>query len=172
MISFYISRVFMLLGLVAFQVLVLNNLGISYYINPYIYPLFLLMLPFSTPTWALMLIGFFLGLTVDFFSNTSGMHAAATVFMAFIQPTVMRLTTSKTALETDDRPNVRSLGLNWFLTYASILLLVHHFIYFLLEIFSLHNLFSTLSKTIISAAVSLLFATLIAYLYSPEKKRM
>jgi rod shape-determining protein MreD len=157
--------------LVAFQVLVLNNLGISYYINPYVYPLFIIMLPFSTPRWLLMLIAFVVGFTVDFFSNTAGMHAAATVFMAFLQPTVVRLFTSKTALETDDRPNIRTLGLTWFFTYASFLLLIHHFIYFLLEIFSLNNLFTTLSKTVLSCAVSMLFATLIAYLYSPEKKR-
>lgn len=171
MISFYISRVFMLIGLVAFQVLVLNNLGISYYINPYIYPLFLLLLPYNTPHWLLMLLGFGMGLAVDFFSNTSGMHAAATVLMAFMLPTIVKLITPKTALETDDRPNIRNLGITWFITYAGILLFVHHLTFFLLEVFSLHNFFSTITKTIVSVAVSLLFATLLAYLFSPEKKR-
>src|SRR5687768_5226289 len=114
MIGFYITRVLMLVGLVAFQVLVLNNLNFSFYINPYIYPLFLLLLPFRTPHWLLMIIGFAIGITVDMFSSTEGMHAAATVFMAFVQPSITRLITPKNALETDERPNVRSLGLTWF----------------------------------------------------------
>jgi rod shape-determining protein MreD len=171
MIGFYITRVLMLIGLMGFQVLVLNNLDFSFYINPYIYPLFLLLLPFRTPHWLLMLIAFGMGITVDVFSNAEGMHAAATVFMAFVQPSITRLITPKNALETDERPNIRSLGLTWFLTYSGILILIHHTIYFFLEIFSFYNLFTTLSKIIISGATSLLFITLLAYLFSPEKKR-
>ena len=171
MIGFYISRGFLLIGLMTFQILVLNRLDINYYINPYIYPLFLMLLPFSTPSWVLMLFGFGMGIIMDYFCNTSGMHAAATVFMAYLQPSIARLITPKNAMETDDRPNVRSIGLTWFLTYSSILLFIHHFIYFQLEIFSFSKLFSTLSKTVISCATSVLFVTLIAYLFSPEKKR-
>ena len=68
--------------LVFIQVAILNNIQISGFINPYMYVLFILLLPFETPNWILLVLSFFLGLSIDIFSNTLGMHASASVFMA------------------------------------------------------------------------------------------
>ncbi|MDX2003122.1 MAG: hypothetical protein SFW35_11855 [Chitinophagales bacterium] len=171
MIGFYISRVFMFIGLVVFQVLVFNNLDFNFYVNPYIYPLFILLLPFNTPQWLLLILAFALGITVDLFSSTPGFHAAALVFMAYCQPLLVRLLTPKTTLETETLPNIRTIGFAWFITYAGILLLLHHIVYFLIEIFSLQNLLLTMAKVLISGLVSMVLIILLAYLFSPEKKR-
>ena len=77
--------------LVFLQVFILNNIQFSGYINPYIYVLFILILPFEIPSWFLIIIAFFLGLTIDLFSHTVGMHSSATVFMAFLRPYVLKI---------------------------------------------------------------------------------
>ena len=53
--------------LVFIQVAILNNIQISGFINPYVYVLFILLLPFETPNWVLLVLSFFLGLSVDIF---------------------------------------------------------------------------------------------------------
>ncbi len=75
--------------LVLFQVLVFNNIQLGGYLNPYIYVLFLLLMPFETPRWLLLVAAFTLGISIDVFSNTLGIHTSATVFMAFIRPFVL-----------------------------------------------------------------------------------
>ena len=67
------------------QVLVMNNIQISGLIIPYVYILFILLMPFETPKWLLLINAFLLGLSIDFFSHTLGMHAAASVFIAWIR---------------------------------------------------------------------------------------
>ena len=72
--------------LVLIQILLLNNIQISGHIVPYFYILFILLMPFETPGWMLLFAGFALGLSVDMFGQTLGMHTSATVFMAFLRP--------------------------------------------------------------------------------------
>ena len=80
--------------LLAFQVLVLSQINLGgkpfSYISIFIYPLFLMFLPFTTPTWLMMLIGFIYGYIIDTFLNTLGMHAATCVFMAYIRSILIR----------------------------------------------------------------------------------
>ncbi len=159
------------LGLVMFQVLVLNRLNLSFYINPYIYPFFVLMLPFRMPAWLLMVIAFFAGLVLDVFANTASIHAAALVFLAFVRPYWINLITPKGGYETEERPNIRGLGFSWFALYTFALVFLHHFFYFFLEIFSVTSLFSTLGKTLLSTIISTILIVLLAYLFSREKKR-
>lgn len=159
-------------GLLLFQVLVLNNLDLSYYISPYIYPLIIFMLPFRISQIALMFIALVCGLILDAFCNTMGMHAAALVFVAFLRPYIIRAITPRTGYEITDKPNIRVFGFTWFLTYTGILLLLHHLLYFFLEIFSFQNTLVTLGKVLVSTGFSLLFVIIIAYLFSRERKRL
>ena len=75
-----------LLVVVLLQVFIINNIEISSMINPYFYVIFILLLPFETPGWILLMSAFSLGLVVDLFMNTPGLHAASCVFMAFLRP--------------------------------------------------------------------------------------
>ena len=80
----------MFVSLVLIQVLILNQIQLGGFINPYIYILFVILLPLSAPRYAVMLLGFVLGLTIDVFMNSLGIHAAATVFIAYLRPLVIR----------------------------------------------------------------------------------
>jgi len=77
--------------MVLVQVWILNNIQLSGYINPYLYIMFLLVLPFEISFWILIPAGFLLGITIDMFMHTPGLHAAATVFAAFVRPGVLSL---------------------------------------------------------------------------------
>lgn len=171
MISDILKYLMAFIGLLLLQVLVLNNLELSYYINPYVYPLIILMLPFRMSKPVIMLIAFACGMIVDMFCNTPGMHAAALVFIAFIRSNIIRAITPRTGYETTDVPSGRIFGLTWYLTYAGILLGIHHIIYFFLEIFSFENVFTTLAKALVSLLFSVLFVVLLAFLFSSERKR-
>ena len=83
----YIHRMGWFVGLVLLQVLILNNVHIAGYATPFLYVYFILKFASGTSRNELMLWAFFLGLAIDIFSNTPGMNAAATVFLAFVRPT-------------------------------------------------------------------------------------
>ncbi len=170
--SVIIVNIFRFAGLMLMQVLVISNLKLGYYANPYIYHLFLLTLPFQIPQWILIVIAFSTGITMDAFSNTMGMHAAACAFMVFARPVVLRILTPKSSYETLDQPRLQSLGYLWFLLFTGVLTLFHHLVYFFLEVFSMDNFFITLGKVLFSTIVSTLLIMLISMIFSSGKKRV
>ena len=130
---------------------------------PLIYPLFILLLPFETPVWLLLIIGLITGLTVDSLMNTGGMHAAATVLMAYLRTNALSALLPRPLNEYPGQgPGVRNLGWVPFLTYGGFLILIHHAVYFSIEMWSLSNVLLLLLKIGASALTSLLFV--IAYL--------
>lgn len=157
--------------LLILQVLVINNLELSFYINPYIYPLFILTLPLKTSRVALLLMAFGSGIVIDFFTNTAGMHAAALVWMAYMRPFIFKSLSPRSNISSDDMLNIKSVGLSSFFYYTMILLFLHHFLYFFLEVFSFANFFSTLLKVLLSTAVSGLLVMILAILFAPQKSR-
>ncbi len=146
--------------LVLAQIFIFNNIQFSGYINPFIYVLFILLLPFETPKWMLLVSGILLGLTMDIFSDTLGMHTIATLFMAFLRPYVLNIISPRDGYESGTFPRVSYYGLNWFARYAAILILGHHFILFYIEIFRVGNFFSTLLRVILSSIFTLGFIVL------------
>jgi rod shape-determining protein MreD len=144
---------------VLLQVLFMNNLQFSGYVDPYVYILFLLLLPVGIPTYQLLLLGFLLGFSVDIFSNTFGIHASASVFAAFIRPFVV----SSPNGEEQERwisPTILNTNLAWFLKYAAIMVGAHHFFLFFIEAFSFHNFFYTLLRSVLSSIFSLILIVL------------
>jgi len=152
-------------GLLLFQVLVLNQVELHGFISPYIYPLFILLLPFKTPKAVLLLLGFLMGLGVDMFTNTPGLHASATVLLAYLRPAIINLNIPPGGYEIIDKPHIGSMGSTWFLVYAGMAIFVHHAAYFFLEIYSLTYFFSTLLKVICSGLLSLLLMVIVEYLF-------
>jgi rod shape-determining protein MreD len=160
-----IHNIFRFLILVGIQVFVLNNVRIDGYINPQLYILFVLLLPSQTPGWLLLISSFFLGLSIDMFTHTPGMHAAASVFMAFCRPGVIRLLTGPRPIEPDMQPGIKDMGFKWFLFYALILTLFHHLLLFYIEIFRFSEFFQTLYRALLSTLVTLLLILLVGFLF-------
>jgi rod shape-determining protein MreD len=149
--------------LVLLQVLILNNIQINGYIVPYFYVLFILLMPFETPGWLLLLVAFALGLSVDLFTNTYGMHAAATVFMAFLRPYILEMSSPRDGYEPGTLPRLHYYGFRWFLQYTVILVLGHHLVLFYLEVFRFAEFFSTLLRVLLSSVFSITLIILSQY---------
>jgi len=139
---------------VIFQILVMDNVMISGYMVPYVYLLFILLMPFETPRWIVLLSGFFLGLGIDLFEHTLGLHMAATVLVAFIRPYFLNLLAPRDGYEPETFPRIHFYGFVWFLKYTLLMVLTHHLVLFYLEVFQLQNFLSTLLRVILSTALS------------------
>lgn len=169
MINEVIKNTLRFLFLVLFQVLILNNIQLSGYLNPFLYVLFVLMLPFQTPKWLVLILAFVLGISVDMFSDTGGIHAAASVFMAFLRDPILRLISPRDGYDNAQQPTVQQFGFGWFFSYAGILIFAHHACLFYLETFHFSDFFSTFSRVLLSSIFSLLLIFVSQFFFSNTK---
>ena len=171
MLNEIIRNIVRFLLLVMVQVLIIKNIELGRFINPFIYVLFIIVLPFETPKWILLFCGFAVGITIDMFYDTVGMHAAACVFMAYVRPGVLKLFSPRDGYEFGTQPTVQYLGVPWFLSYSGILVFLHHVVLFYLEIFRFSEFFSTFFRVIISAIFTVLLIVITQYLFNRKKEQ-
>ena len=150
-------------SLILIQVLILNQIQFSGFVNPFIYILFVMLLPHSMPKYLLLPLAFLLGLTVDMFSNSLGIHAAATTFIAYLRPTLVRIISNRDE-EKNDYPGLKQNGFQWFLFYTIVMVFFHHLALFFLEVFSFSGFFYTIFKVIISSVFSIFVIILSQYI--------
>jgi rod shape-determining protein MreD len=150
--------------LLLLQVLLFNNIQFSGYVNPYIYLMFILLLPFEIPAWLLLIISFFTGLIIDLFSGTPGMHTSATLLAGFVRPFVLRIISPRDGYESGADPSLIVYGFRWFLTYTAIIVVIHHTALFYLEVFRLTDFFRTLARVLLSSLFSVTFILLLEYI--------
>jgi len=117
--------------------------------------LFILALPVQLPRWFLLIMAFVLGLTIDAFSNTIGMHAFATVFVAFFREGIIKLFTN---IEEGNNPtpSFHTFGVSAYIKYVVLMVIIHHTTLFILEAFSFSNFWTMLAKIILSSFVTIL----------------
>ncbi|MEE4178532.1 MAG: rod shape-determining protein MreD [Bacteroides sp.] len=158
--------------LVVIQVTVLNNIRFGGYVNPYVYVLFVLLLPIDIPGWLLLASAFVMGLTIDLFSDTQGMHAAATVFLAFTRPGVIRMITGRWDFDPGTIPSISSMGVRWIVLYSIVLVFIHHSLLFFLEIFRFSEFFITLGRIGLSTAITTIMVYLgFLLLDNPDRRK-
>lgn len=156
MINDILKHALMMIILVLVQVLILNNINLTRWeINPFLYVLFILLLPFSTPRGALLLSAFMLGIFVDMFTGNTGLNAFACVVMAYLRPPVLNSLRGRDGYDSITRPRVSYYGFKWFLKYTIILVFIHHLAYYSLEVFSI----SRFPRIIINLVGGTLFTT-------------
>ena len=141
--------------LVILQGLILNNVEFGGYVVPFLYVIFILALPFETPSWVVLILGFVLGIAVDSFSSTMGMHTSATVVMAFCRAYLLKLVTPRGGYEFNAKPGIQDMGLTWYLLYAFILVFLHHLFLFYLESFKITQFFYTFGRALASTVFTL-----------------
>lgn len=163
----WIKYLLLFVLVVLLQVLIFNQIRMGGFVNPYVYLLFILLLPVSMPQYQVLLLSFLVGITVDWFSNTLGLHAAATVWMGMFRLPVMKLITLRES-DQADYPGLKQTGLRWFLMYSSILVVLHHFFLFLLEVFSFGNFHLTLLRVVISSLFTVFILLLSQFLIFRE----
>lgn len=154
------------------QVLILKRIDLSYqnfnYIHIFIYPLFLLMLPFNFSKFLYLILAFVMGISVDIFYHSLGVHAFAAVFMAFLRPQVLRIIEPREGYNKDSTPSLSGLGFAWVFIYSTLLLFVHHIVYFSMEVFSPQYPIEIILRTIFSFIVSLTLIMLVHFIFRPK----
>ena len=161
----YIRLIIRFIGCLLFQVLVLNNIQLTGLMNPYYYPLFVLLLPLQMPQWACLLLSFVMGYSVGIFSNSSGLHAFSTVAMAFARPFVITALFPKTETEDVEELSIGKTGLFNFILYAFVLVFIHHLVFFVAEVWSFTQFYLTSIKIVLSSLMSTLLIIVGEYLF-------
>lgn len=164
-----IRNILRFIGLFLIQVFIIDNIRLGHFIHPCVYVLFVMLLPFDTPRWSLIINGFLIGFAVDIFNGTPGLNAAATVLMAYVRPNIISLTTRKSDIEGKTSPSVSEMGLQWFYLYMVLLLIIHNLTLFMLEAFSFHLIGLVLLDTLLSVIISSFVIVLIIYIFKPTK---
>jgi hypothetical protein len=127
------------------------------FVIPYIYYLFILWLPFYIPRFWLLVIGFLTGLSLDYFTQTPGLHAAACVLIAYIRPFIINLLLPKDTSEFNYRePSPRTMGWTPYAVYVLVLTLFHHGYMLLLEWLSFGDFLGFLIKLVATTGISFL----------------
>jgi len=161
-------NIFRFLLLLAVQIIVFNNMNFLGYISPFPYVLFIILYPVNGNKFGLLFASFLLGIIMDMFSNSGGIHTTACLVLAYYRPYLFRFSFGLSY-------EYQTVKLNDVLTperFSFILLsvLIHHFILFILEAFEITFFFDVLIRTLLSAVFTIITCIIIIYLIKPNKR--
>lgn len=150
------------------QVLIFNRMDLFGFVNPFPYILFIILYPVNGNKTGLLLASFFLGLIMDMFWNSGGVHAAACLVLAYFRPSIFKFSFGLSY-------EYQTVKLNDSLTperfsFILIAVVIHHFTLFILEIFKLSSILDILVRTILSTLFTIITSIIIIYLIKPSKR--
>lgn len=166
MSNVYATNIFRFFFLLLIQGLVLKGIELEH-INIYLYPLFIMLLPLELPHGLVILAGFFMGLSVDLFYDSYGLHAAALVVIAFARPLLCALIEPRGGYEVGQSLTKRSLGLRWFLRYSAIISFAHILLVSSLEDLSVNWLW--FARILIGFILSMFLILLYQFIFNPKQ---
>ena len=133
-----------------------------------LYPVVIMLLPLRTPATIVITTGFALGLAVDLFYASPGVHAAALTFMAFGRNFVLGILEPRGGYNVNFSPTIRRLGRPWFLRYFSTLLLLHVIFYACVDVFTFVYWDTILLNILGTYAISWLFILMFMLVFNPQ----
>ncbi|MGG7036369.1 MAG: rod shape-determining protein MreD [Flavobacterium sp.] len=154
--------------LLAAQVLIFNRINLFGFVNPFPYILFIILFPVNGNKSALLAASFLLGILMDMFWNSGGVHAAAAVVLAYYRPSIFKFSFGLSY-------EYQTVKLNDVLTperfsFILIATTLHHFVLFFLEIFNISSLWDILLRTVLSTIFTILTCIIIIYIIKPSKR--
>lgn len=155
----------------ALQLFVFDTVNLGTYVNPLVYVAFVLLLPMNAPAIAVLAAGFGLGVFMDIFTGTGGIHTIATLFISYVRLPILNLMVGKEYVIEGGIPSPKSLGRGKFMRYASIIVFAQCLIFFTLEAMNWHYFHLVLLKVVVSGAVTLLFVWLISMLFTTGERK-
>ena len=141
--------------MVILQIFLFSRIGISVYVHPLVCIAFIVLLPMEIAPLALLGLGLLLGVTLDFFMATAGIHTVAALLAAFCRPALLNVLVGKDEVKDGGVPNVNRIGAKKFVRYASAMILIHSTAFFLLEALSWSFFYRTALRIALSSAVTL-----------------
>lgn len=155
------------------QILIFNFFSIEWFTIPfieiYIYPLVILLLPLKTPKSGIILLGFCTGLLVDIFNNTPGIHSGAGTMIAYLRPFVIQIIQPRGGYKVNISPTIVSINFKWFAIYAAIMTFLHSLSVSILDIFQFKFLHYILLRTFLSGLASYLIVMVIMIIFNPKE---
>jgi hypothetical protein len=127
-----------------------------------------MLFPVKNNRVIIILLSFLLGITIDLFQDTGGIHAAACVFIAYVRPVILKF--SFGMMYDHQTIKFESAEFGAKLTYITIIASLHHLILFSLEIFSVSQVILVLQKTLFSSIFTILLCVIITILFSKKNK--
>jgi hypothetical protein len=159
--------------IILFQGLILSRihfgLGNLQVFSIMLYPVLIMLLPMKISRIALLGIGFLLGITMDLFYGSLGVHASACVFLAFARPMVLQVLEPRGGYPVNASPTLHDFNAGWYLRYAGSLLLLHLTVYFLVEVFNIALMGQIVLKILASFIVSFLAILMFTFLFNPKR---
>ncbi|MEC7782705.1 rod shape-determining protein MreD [Leeuwenhoekiella palythoae] len=154
--------------LVLVQIAIFNNINFLGYINPYPYVLFIILFPIGDNKALLLALSFLLGISIDMFCNSGGMHAASCVTIAYLRPWILQ-SIFGLAYEYNAVKVVKA-AFGQRLLYTTILVFSHHLLLFFLESFNFSDIIYILKKTLFSGAFTVLLCIILITLFSVKRR--
>jgi hypothetical protein len=154
--------------LILLQVAIFNNINFLGFINPYVYIIFIFLFPIRDNRLILLLVSFVLGMTLDMFLDSGGVHAGASVVLAYSRPILLKF--SFGMLYEHQSVNFNNSEVGSLISYVAIGTLLHHLVLFSLEIFNIGSIWLILKKTLFSSIFTLIVSILIIILFSQNRK--
>ncbi|MBV2196249.1 MAG: rod shape-determining protein MreD [Flavobacterium sp.] len=150
------------------QLLIFNNINLLGYLNPYPYVLFILLYPVNSNKSVLLLGSFALGILLDMFCNSGGIHTMASVILAYIRPSLFKfafgLSYEYQTVKIADKITPERI------TLLLLAIFIHHFILFFFEYFRMDLLFTILTRTFLSSIFTFIICLLTIYIIKPSKR--
>ncbi|WMW77558.1 rod shape-determining protein MreD [Flavobacterium sp. 20NA77.7] len=166
--SNFILNIIRFFVLITLQVVVLNQINFGGWINPYLYVLFIILYPINSNKFGFIAASFALGLLVDIFSDSGGIHATACLMLAYFRPVFLRfafgLSYEYQTIRIADKLTVDRF------TFIMTSILFHHIILFTLELYRLSLFFNIILHTIVSTLFTFLICIISIYLIKSNKK--
>lgn len=157
--------------IILLQGLVFNQIQFSGLVYPMVYIVAIIMLPVETSLVLSVIIASILGIGVDMFSDTFGLHTSSALLIAYIRPTVLKLLRPRDGYDSVLLLSIHDMGKTWFLTYAAIITGIHSLWFFTFELLRFDLIFTIILKTLFSTTVTLFIIILLQYLlYKSTKK--
>ena len=166
--SLLFSNIIRFIALVLLQVLICNQMNFLGSINPYIYILFILIYPVKNNRLSFIFTSFVLGILIDIFMDTGGAHAAASVTIAYMRPVFLKFSFGAAyeyqAIKFNDADLLPRV------IYFTLLILIHHFILFILIIFDNSKAGMVVSNALSTGLFTLFLALTLTTLFSRKEK--
>ncbi|RHJ77095.1 rod shape-determining protein MreD [Parabacteroides sp. AM08-6] len=155
--------------LVLVQVLILNNIHFLRIATPFLYLYFIIKIPVGTSQTNVLFFSFLIGLVIDTFSNTPGMHAAACTLAGFTRQSLINFFEGKD-LPDGIFPSFRTFGYGGFFRYVISFVFIHHVALFLIESLTFFDpLFLAIRIGASVITTVLLICTVEAFNIEPQK---
>ena len=165
-----ISNSLLIILLLMVQVFLLKNLAVFGVAFGFLYVLGILTQPISIRPVPLMLISFGIGILVDLFYETIGMHAAAATFLAFLRPYWLKAISPSGGYDEGEEPTLNQMGTRWFISYTFPLFLAYCGVFFLADQWGTGSFFGALNKILFSSLFSMLLAILVHLLFFQRRR--